>query len=48
LAILCRDEYRQRIANGVYLYKIICKSMDTASNSGLEEVEAVGKALLSR
>ena len=43
-----RDEYRQRIANGVYLYKIICKSMDTASNSGLEEVEAVGKALLSR
>ncbi len=40
-----RDEYQQKIANGVYLYKIICKSINA---SGKEEVEAVGKALLSR
>lgn len=40
------DEYKQKVANGVYLYKIICKS--TAENTSSEEVEAVGKALLSR
>jgi hypothetical protein len=40
------DEYKQKVANGVYFYKITCKSMGDISSS--EEVEAVGKALLSR
>jgi hypothetical protein len=40
------DEYKQKVANGVYLYKITCKSVSDISSS--EEVEAVGKALLSR
>lgn len=40
-----RDEYQQKVANGVYLYKIVCKPINA---SGKEEVEAVGKALLSR
>ncbi len=42
------DEYRQKIANGVYLYKIICKSLTDISHNTSEEVEALGKALLSR
>ncbi|MBW7996221.1 MAG: type IX secretion system sortase PorU [Candidatus Glassbacteria bacterium] len=40
------DEYQQKVANGVYLYKITCRSVTDISSS--EEVEAVGKALLSR
>ncbi len=40
------DEYKQKVANGVYLYKITCKS--AVDNSSSEEVGAVGKALLSR
>jgi len=40
------DEYQQKVANGVYLYKITCRSTNNVSSS--EEVEAVGKALLSR
>ena len=40
------DEYKQKVANGVYLYKITCKSAADITTS--EEVEAVGKALLSR
>jgi hypothetical protein len=42
------DEYRQKIANGVYLYKIICKSLTDISHNTTQEVEAIGKALLSR
>ncbi|MBN2289504.1 MAG: hypothetical protein JXQ83_09245 [Candidatus Glassbacteria bacterium] len=42
------DEYRQKIANGVYLYKVICKSSINSSPNSAEEVEAIGKALLSR
>ncbi len=40
------DEYKQKVANGVYLYKITCKS--AVDIKSLQEVEAVGKALLSR
>jgi hypothetical protein len=40
------DEYKQKVANGVYLYKITCISAGESSSS--EEVSAVGKALLSR
>ena len=40
-----RDEYQQRVANGVYLYKIICRPLNSSVK---EEVAAVGKALLSR
>jgi len=40
-----RDEYQQKVANGVYLYKIVCKPINSSAK---EEVEAVGKALLSR
>ncbi len=40
------DEYKQKVANGVYLYKIICRTSADLSSS--QEVEAVGKALLSR
>ena len=40
-----RDEYQQKVANGVYLYKIVCRSINASAK---EEVEAVGKALLSR
>ena len=43
-----RDEYQQKVANGVYLYKIICKANGNESFSDIEEVAAVGKALLSR
>jgi len=42
------DEYKQKIANGVYIYKIICKPLTDISQNTTEEVEAVGKALLSR
>jgi Peptidase family C25/Propeptide_C25 len=42
------DEYRQKIANGVYLYKIICRSLTGGTSNSAEEVEAIGKALLSR
>lgn len=41
------DEYQQKVANGVYLYKIICRS-NLNTISGTEEVEATGKALFSR
>ena len=43
-----RDEYKQKIANGVYLYKIICRSLANGTDSTTQEVEALGKALLSR
>ena len=43
-----RDEYRQKIANGVYIYKIICRASVSGSVKGTQEVEAIGKALLSR
>jgi hypothetical protein len=42
------DEYKQKIANGVYLYKIICKPLTDSSPTATKEVEAIGKALLSR
>ncbi|MEA1996288.1 MAG: hypothetical protein U9N45_01550, partial [Gemmatimonadota bacterium] len=42
------DEYQHKIANGVYLYKIICRSRDNGSMNGTQEVEAIGKALFSR
>jgi hypothetical protein len=42
-----RDEYQQNIANGIYLYKISCKAV-TNGFAGTQEVEAIGKALLSR
>ncbi len=42
-----RDEYQEKVANGVYLYKIICRPVNEAFDN-TEEVEATGKALLSR
>ncbi|HUU28386.1 MAG TPA: type IX secretion system sortase PorU [archaeon] len=42
------DEYQQKLANGVYLYKIICRATASGSFTGTQEVEAIGKALLSR
>ncbi len=42
------DEYQEKVANGVYLYKIICSSTAVGSSQGKQEVEAIGKALLSR
>ncbi len=42
-----RDEYQEKVANGVYIYKIICKPVSGTAND-TEEVEATGKALLSR
>ena len=42
------DEYQQKVANGVYLYKIECNSSNEYFSDGISEAEAIGKAIISR
>ncbi|MEA2063510.1 MAG: C25 family cysteine peptidase, partial [Gemmatimonadota bacterium] len=42
------DEYGHKIANGVYIYKIICMPLTKSLSNDTKEVVAIGKALLSR